>query len=176
MSSPLLQVPYDVLLKITYQSASDAVCRAPSELLALRLACKTLNQYLDVDHSAQLYARLFHRHFDLPPLLLHSLVANVNDSTLAKEYVVRQRFLARSRHSSWSEGYLASDMWTALRMLAENRGLNVKQLVSARFPHELFKLARIHMEPGHSCSTCEGDSALQHVFVWLLCLTLSKSE
>lgn len=176
MSSLLLRVPYDVVLKITLLSASDSICRAPSELLALRLACKTLHQYLDVDNSAQLYARLFHRHFDLPPLLVHSVVTNVNDSTLAKEYVIRQQFLARSRSSSWSEESLASDMWTALRMLAENKRLNVKQLDAARFSCELFKLARVHMGSSHMCATCERDSALKHLFVWLLCLTLSKSE
>ena len=174
MSSLLHRIPFDVLLHITFLSASDAVCRAPTELLAMRLTCKTLHRCLAVTNSAQLYARLFQRHFDLSPLLLHSTTTNVNDFTLAEEYVLRQRFLARSRTSSWSDACLASDMWTALRMLAENEGRNAKQLVSANFPTELLKPARVHLQPKHACATAGGE-ALNLVFIWLLSLTLSKS-
>lgn len=176
--TPLFErIPYDILLNITFLSASDAVCRAPTELLNLRLTCKTLHRYLDVRTSAHLYARLFRCHFDLAPLLSNSPVTSVNDATLANEYVLRQQFLARSRTSAWTPRTLASDMLVALRMLLESCGLNDQQLASANFSRELLELARVHIRPSDD-SLGEGyDSrGLKWIIIWLLCLSLSKSD
>lgn len=174
MTSPLERVPYDVLLNITFNSASSTICGPPKELLNLRLTCKTLNRYLSVAASAQLYARLFCCHFDFSPLLLNSYVTLLNDSTLANEYVLRQRFLSHSRRSSWATASLTSDMWVALRMLLESSDVNAKQLVTARFPEELLKLAQVHLTE----SLADGDDSkgLKYLLVWLLSLMLSKRE
>ena len=99
----------------------------------------------------------------------------VNDATLADEYkyILRQRFLFRSRNSSWDATSLKSDMWIGLRMLLENNGTNERQLFSANFPQELIKLALIHVQYN---DTCTHSRELKYLLVWLLSLTLSKGE
>ncbi|KAJ2933276.1 hypothetical protein H1R20_g3867, partial [Candolleomyces eurysporus] len=171
MASHLEKVPYDILLDITILSAAASICRPPAELLSLLLTSQTLYHALNVGSNAHLYARLFQWHFDLSPLLLRSPMTLVNDATLADEYILRQRFLFRSRNSSWDVTSLRSDMWIGLRMLLENNGTNGRQLFAANFPQELIKLALIHIESNDTHSR-----ELKYLLVWLLSLTLSKGE
>ncbi|KAH6912065.1 hypothetical protein BKA70DRAFT_1266451 [Coprinopsis sp. MPI-PUGE-AT-0042] len=168
MVSLLEGIPYDVLLQVALFAASDASLGPPSALPSLLLTNKRMFRDLSVDASPQLYASLFHRHFD-PPKFFPTARGIVPATTLAREYVARYKVLRRSRLASWRDEEFLDDMRCALRMVCESEGLNEVHLAAHNFPTSLLVLAETRLPGG-------GASEAKSLIVWLLSLTLSRAD
>jgi len=178
MSSLLETIPHDILYHIASLSLSSSLLDSPLGLLPLMQTCSSLQQSLDVRTAPHVYAQAFPAKFDTSAASRRNQFS-LTDSALAAEFMNRCRLLQRAKRADFTGGEtLLQDLWTALWMLLESDGRNEIQLTSVNFPDFILKLARRYMAPGYSsCAhTSVWNDSFNNVVIWLLCLSLSRSE
>lgn len=169
MSTSLDQIPHDILQHIAFLAASSNELEPPGDLLRLLLTNSTIERSLNVDASPSLYANVFQAKFDFIPRL-HGQLA---DSTLAAEYVLRCRLLRRARYRDVSlSADVVLELWSALRMVLEDKGRNDAQLHAVGFTEFIVCFALVHISGGRAKSSPAYE--IHALTIWLLCLALSR--
>ena len=168
MASFFEKVPCDVLLYIALLVPTSSELESLRHLLDLLLTSSTIYHSLSIHSSPHLYANIFRTKFDI----VQDLHGQLTDSVLAAECVRRCRLLRRVRRGDLTSENAEQDLWTTLRMIMENNGLNAAQLHAAGFSDFIMPFAKAHLPcDGTTYSPEYGISALA---TWLLCFTISQ--
>jgi hypothetical protein len=177
MSSPLENIPCDVLQYISTLAASSSPFDAPVEILHLMLTSPAFYEALNIRNAPHIYAGLFATRFNTAAPF-RKYRSTMTDSALASELVNRCLLLQRSKRGDVSARNLLKDLTTALWMYLESDGLNERQLLNVGFPDFILSVARIHLKGLSSRPSYRGHqpTLIGKIIVWLLCLALSRRK
>lgn len=178
MSSPLENIPCDVLQYISILASSSSPFDPPVEILCLMQTGPVIYEALNICSAPHIYAGIFSSKFDTAaPIRRHHIT--ITDSALASELVNRCRLLQRSKRGDISSRNLINDLTTALWMYLESDGLNERQLLNVGFPDFILSVARTHLKGASSSHEIHHDiqpTLLGKLIIWLLCLALSRRK
>jgi len=174
MSSPLENIPCDVLQYISILASSSSFFDPPIEILRLMLTAPVIYQALNIRDAPHIYAAIYASKFDTAALSrrYHS---TITDSALAADLANRCRLLQRCKRGDVSSQNLLQDLSTALWMYLESDGRNELQLLNVGFPDFIFSVARTHLKGASSHGDLQS-TLIGRIVVWLLCLALSRRK
>jgi len=167
MASFFEKVPRDVLQHIAFLVAMSSELEPSPHLLYLLLTSSAIHRTLNIYASPHLYADIFRTKFDV----VQELHGRLTDSMLATEWVRRCCLLRRVRRGDLASKNSQQDLWTALRMVLENDGLNYAQLLAAGFQEFIMAFAKAHLPCDDTSTSPEYETSA--LATWLLCFTLS---
>lgn len=174
-SSRLERLPRDVLRHIAFLSAAGSPFDSMDAILSMLQTCSTVYHGLNIYNAPDLYADIFSVKFDTSALRRRYREL-VTDSARAGQLVNRYRLLHRVKRVDFTVSGLLQDLWTMLWMILENDNLNEQQLSLANFSPFLWALMRTVLGPQARpilISRVENQH-LQHITVWILCLSLRR--
>lgn len=163
------KVPRDVLQYIAFLVATSSEQEPSRHLLNLLPTSSTIYHSLNIHTSPHLYASIFRTKFDA----VTELHGRLTDSALAAEWVRRCRLLERVRRGSLEFENSHQDLWAALRMILENRGLNDAHLLTAGFSDFIMTFANAHLPRDTTMTLSSLQYEISALVTWLLCFTLS---
>lgn len=177
MSSPLENIPCDVLQYISVLASSSSPFDPPVEILRLMQTGPVFYQALNIRDAPHVYAGIFAGKFDTS-VLFRRYRSTITDSALAAELVNRHRLLLRCKRRDVSAQNLLKDLSTALWMYLESDGRNELQLLNVGFPDFILSVARTHLKGASSRETYDDlqPILIGRIVVWLLCFALSRRK
>ena len=177
MSSPLENIPCDVLQYISVLASSSSPFDPPVEILRLMQTGPVLYRALNVRDAPHVYAGIFAGKFDTS-VLFRRYRSTITDSALAAELVNRHRLLLRCKRRDVSAQNLLKDLSTALWMYLESDGRNELQLLNVGFPDFILSVARTHLKDASSLETYDDlqPILIGRIVVWLLSFALSRRK
>jgi len=174
MSSPLENIPCDILQYISILASSSSPFDPPVEILRLMQTGPVIYQALNIRGAPHIYAGIFASKFDTAALF-RRYNSTITDSALAAELVNRCRLLQRCKRGDVSAHNLLQDLSTALWMYLESDGRNELQLLNVDFPEFILSVARTQLK-GASCHDDLHPTLIGRIVVWLLSFALSRRE
>ena len=175
MAHSLLDIPYDLLVRVALEVAALDSLGPPSHLVPLLCTCRHIHTSLTA--SSDLFARIFKAKFDISAARRRFGPLALISRNLALQLRTYCTLLQRIKHGDIHAPTLEHDLWNAYAMLLESDGKNAAQLREyANLPAFIDRLVRARLWETKSETGWPVENTVNNLAVWLLWMVADRRE